>query len=135
MHTRATPASIQNRPCHPVISTKTPPSKGPAAAPTAAAAPHKDTARSCAWPVLATESRLSPHAKIVDPAAPLNEPASDHHFTGVGERDQHTGQDEEQQAELENPFAPEDIAQRTRGHDHRSSDQRITGYRPLQGID
>ena len=70
MHSTATPASIQNKPCHPVMSTKTPPTRGPAAAPTAAAAPHNDTALNCAWPVLATESRLSPQARIVAPAAP-----------------------------------------------------------------
>ena len=70
MQSTATPASIQNSPCHPVTSTSTPPSNGPAAAPTAAAAPHSDTARSCASPSLATDSRLSPHARMVAPAAP-----------------------------------------------------------------
>ena len=70
MQSTATPASIQNSPCHPVTSTSTPPSNGPAAAPTAAAAPHSDTARSCASPLLATESRLRPHARMVAPAAP-----------------------------------------------------------------
>ncbi len=70
MHSAPTPASIQNSPCHPVKSTSRPPSNGPAAAPTAAAAPHKDTARSCASPSLATERRLSPQARMVAPAAP-----------------------------------------------------------------
>ena len=70
MHSTATPASIQNSPCHPVTSTSTPPSSGPAAAPTAAAAPHRDTARSWASPSLATESRLRPQARMVAPAAP-----------------------------------------------------------------
>ena len=93
MQSRPTPASIQNKPCHPVMSTKTPPSKGPAAAPTAAAAPHSDTAFNCAWPVLATESRLSPQAKIVAPAAPLDHAPGDHHSAGVGKRDENTGDD------------------------------------------
>ncbi len=70
MHSAATPASTQNSPCHPETSTRKPPSNGPAAAPTAAAAPHSDTARSCASPLFATDSRLSPHARIVAPAAP-----------------------------------------------------------------
>ena len=70
MQTTATPASSQKSPCQPVSSTKTPPSSGPAAAPTAAAAPHRDTARSWACPLLATDSRLRPHARIVAPAAP-----------------------------------------------------------------
>ena len=34
-------ASIQNRPCQPVESTSTPPTRGPIAAPTADAAPHR----------------------------------------------------------------------------------------------
>ena len=46
MHTTPTTASTQKSPCQPVTSTSTPPSSGPAAAPTAAAAPHSDTARS-----------------------------------------------------------------------------------------
>src|SRR5689334_9668173 len=70
MHTTAITASTQNNPCQPVSSTSTPPSRGPAAAPTAAAAPQSETARSCACPLLATESKLNPQARIVDPAAP-----------------------------------------------------------------
>ena len=58
------------------MSTSTPPTSGPAAAPTAAAAPHSDTARSCWSPLVATDSRLSPHARIVAPAAPwMSRPA------------------------------------------------------------
>lgn len=49
-HSRAITASIQNSPCHPVTSTSAPPTKGPAAAPAADAAPHSDTARICASP-------------------------------------------------------------------------------------
>src|SRR6476469_2232499 len=70
MHTTAITASTHKRPCHPLSSTSAPPSRGPAAAPTAAAAPQRDTARSCASPVLDTEIRLSPHDRIVAPAAP-----------------------------------------------------------------
>src|SRR5262245_59346659 len=70
MHTAAMAASIQNRPCQPVVSASTPPTSGPAAAPTAEAAPHSDTARSRASPVLATEIRLIPHARMVAPDAP-----------------------------------------------------------------
>ena len=76
MHSTATPASIQNKPCHPVESTSRPPSRGPAAAPTAAAAPQSETARRFASPVVATDSRLSPQARIVAPAAPwISRPA------------------------------------------------------------
>ena len=76
MHTVAIAAPTQNRPCQPVTSTRTPPSNGPAAAPTAAAAPHSDTARSCSCPLLATDNRLRPQARIVAPAAPwTNRPA------------------------------------------------------------
>ena len=76
MHTTPMTASTQKRPCHPVTVTSTPPMSGPAAAPTAAAAPQSDTARSWAWSLLATDSRLSPQARIVAPAAPwMNRPA------------------------------------------------------------
>ncbi len=70
MHSTATPASIQNSPCHPVTPTRTPPTSGPAAAPTAAAAPHSETARKFSSPFVATDSRLSPQARMVAPAAP-----------------------------------------------------------------
>ena len=76
MQTSPTTASIQNSPCQPVRSTSRPPTSGPAAAPTAAAAPHSETARSCSAPELATVSRLSPQARMVAPAAPwMNRPA------------------------------------------------------------
>ena len=131
----ATPASIQNSPCHPVMSTSTPPSSGPAAAPTAAAAPHSDTARSCASPLLATDSRLRPQARIVAPAAPWMTPSGDHHAAGLGERDQHARDDEQQQAELEDPLAAEDVTQRAGRDDHGGADQRVAGHRPLQRVD
>ena len=70
MHTAATPASIQNNPCQPVSSTRTPPSSGPAAAPTPAAAPQSETARSLPSSGVPTVSRLRPHARIVAPDAP-----------------------------------------------------------------
>ena len=63
-------ASIQNNPCQPVESTSSPPTSGPAAAPTADAAPHSDTARSRSDPDDATVSRLNPEARMVQPAAP-----------------------------------------------------------------
>ena len=135
MQTTATPASIQNSPCQPVMSTSTPPSSGPAAAPTAAAAPHSDTARSCASPALATDSRLSPQARMVAPAAPWMHAPGDHHAAGLGQRDQHARDDEQQQAELEDPLAAEDVTQRARRDDHRGADQRVAGHRPLQRVD
>ena len=70
MQAAAIAASIQNRPCHPVESTSSPPTSGPAAAPTADAAPHSDTARSRSDPDDATVSKLSPEARMVEPAAP-----------------------------------------------------------------
>ena len=70
MQTTATPASTQKSACQLATSTRTPPSSGPAAAPTAAAAPQSETARSWDSPGFATESRLSPQARIVAPAAP-----------------------------------------------------------------
>src|SRR6195952_4843907 len=70
MQRAPTTASIQNRPCHPVTWSSTPPITGPPAAPAAAAAPHRVTARICAGPDEATESRLNPQARIVAPAAP-----------------------------------------------------------------
>ena len=76
MQPTATPASIQNSPCQPVMSTRTPPSSGPAAAPTAAAAPHSDTNFSRWSPDVATVRRLRPQARIVAPAAPwISRPA------------------------------------------------------------
>ena len=70
MQAAATTASTQNKPCQPQTPTSSPPTSGPSAAPIAEAAPHSDTARSWAFPVLATESRLNPQARIVEPAAP-----------------------------------------------------------------
>jgi hypothetical protein len=70
MQHAAIAASIQNRPSHPVESTSKPPTRGPAAAPTADAAPQSDTARIRSVPDEATVSKLSPEARIVEPAAP-----------------------------------------------------------------
>src|SRR5262249_44047769 len=49
---------------------RTPPSNGPAAPPAADAAPHIVIAFIWPAPSESTESRLIPHARIVDPAAP-----------------------------------------------------------------
>ena len=70
MHAAAIAASIQNRPCQPVVSTSTPPTNGPSAPPPADAAPHNVTARICDGPEDATDSRLMPQARIVAPDAP-----------------------------------------------------------------
>ena len=70
MQTAATSASIQNRPCQPVLLTSRPPTRGPAAAPAAEAAPQVVIARIWPAPEALTDSRLIPHARIVDPAAP-----------------------------------------------------------------
>ena len=76
MHTPATAASTQNSPCQLVSSTRTPPSSGPAAAPTPAAAPQSETARSLPSSGVPTDSRLSPQARIVAPDAPwMHRPA------------------------------------------------------------
>ena len=132
MHTPATPASTQNRPCQLVTSTRTPPSSGPRAAPTPAAAPQSETARnrpSCGVP---TVSRLSPQARIVAPEAPwMQRPA----MTISPEVDSAIStheRDEEQQAELEDALPTEHVAQRTGGHDGRGTHQRVAGDRPLQ---
>jgi hypothetical protein len=69
-HAAPIAASIQNSPCQPVEPTSAPPTRGPTAAPTADAAPHTETARSCVGPVVATDNRLSPQASTVEPAAP-----------------------------------------------------------------
>ena len=69
-HAAATAASIQNRVCQPLRSTSRPPRSGPAAAPAAEAAPQIVIARICAAPDEATDSRLIPQARIVEPAAP-----------------------------------------------------------------
>src|SRR5262249_52381769 len=61
---------IQNRPCHPVVATSTPPSNGPSAPPPADAAPQIVTAFICPEPDEATDSRLMPQARIVAPDAP-----------------------------------------------------------------
>jgi hypothetical protein len=45
MQAAAMAASIQKRPCQPVVSASSPPISGPAAAPTAEAAPHNVMAR------------------------------------------------------------------------------------------
>ncbi len=63
-------ASTQKRACQPTVSTSAPPRSGPRAAPAADAAPQRATARICAAPVAATDSRLSPQASSVEPAAP-----------------------------------------------------------------
>ena len=68
--TAAIAASIQNRPCQPVVSTSTPPISGPSAPPAADAAPHNVTAFICDGPDEATDSRLMPQARIVAPDAP-----------------------------------------------------------------
>ena len=85
----ATPASIQNRPCQPVTSTSTPPSSGPAAAPTAAAAPHSDTARSCASPLVGDRQQAQAAGQDGRAGRALDDPSGDHHAAGLGERDQH----------------------------------------------
>src|SRR4051812_19377214 len=69
-HAAAMAASIQNKPCQPVVSTSTPPSSGPSAPPAADAAPHSVIAFICAEPDEATDSRLMPQARIVAPDAP-----------------------------------------------------------------
>src|SRR5262249_61305208 len=69
-HASAMPASIQNRPCQPVESTRMPPTSGPIAAPAADAAPHSVIARICPAPDEATDKRLMPQARIVAPDAP-----------------------------------------------------------------
>ena len=75
-HSTAMTASIQNSPCQPSVDASRPPTSGPAAAPTADAAPQSVTARSWALPVFDAESRLMPHARIVAPAAPwMHRPA------------------------------------------------------------
>ena len=63
-------ASIQNRPCQPVVSTSTPPTSGPRAPPPADAAPHSVIAFSCPAPDEATDRRLIPQARMVAPDAP-----------------------------------------------------------------
>src|SRR4051794_10410481 len=63
-------ASIQNRPCQPVVSTSTPPTSGPAAPPPAEAAPQSVIAFSWPAPEEATDSRLIPQARIAAPDAP-----------------------------------------------------------------
>ena len=70
MQTAAIAASIQKSPCHPLSSTRRPPTSGPAAAPPADAAPQIVIAFSSPAPDEATESRLMPQARIVEPAAP-----------------------------------------------------------------
>ena len=70
MQTAAIAASIQNKPCQPVESTRRPPTNGPSAAPAADAAPHNVIAFIWAAPDAATESRLMPQARMVEPAAP-----------------------------------------------------------------
>src|SRR4051794_1100605 len=70
MHPAAIAASIQNSPCQPLSSTRTPPTSGPAAAPAAEAAPQIVIARIWAAPDDATDKRLIPHARIVAPDAP-----------------------------------------------------------------
>ena len=70
MQAAAIAASIQNRPCQPVVSTSRPPTSGPAAAPAADAAPQIVIAFICPAPLAATDSRLIPQARIVEPAAP-----------------------------------------------------------------
>src|SRR3954465_1934365 len=70
MQAAAIAASIQNRPCQPVVSTSTPPTSGPSAAPAADAAPHSVIAFICPAPDAATDNRLIPQARIVAPEAP-----------------------------------------------------------------
>src|SRR5205809_896161 len=70
IHAAAIAASIQNSPCQPLSSTSTPPTRGPAAAPAAEAAPQSVIARICPAPAASTDNRLMPHARIVEPAAP-----------------------------------------------------------------
>ena len=64
----------------------------------------------------------------------LDHPAGDHHATGLGERDQDAGQDEQQQAELEDLLAAEHVAERPGRDDHRGADQGVPGDRPLQVV-
>ena len=71
-------ASIQNRPCQPVVSTSTPPTSGPSAPPAADAAPQSVIAFICAGPDEATDSRLMPQARIVAPDGALDHAAGDH---------------------------------------------------------
>ena len=132
MQTAAIAASIQNRPCQPVVSTSTPPISGPSAPPAADAAPHSVTARICDGPDEATDSRLMPQARIVapdapwiirpptTPAAPVDSAISAHE------------RDEQREPGDEHLAAPEHVAERARGDDHGGADERIAGHRPLQ---
>ena len=70
MQTAAMAASIQKSPCQPLSSTSRPPTSGPAAAPPADAAPQTVMARISPVPEDATDRRLIPHARMVEPAAP-----------------------------------------------------------------
>ena len=51
----------------------------------------------------------------------------------VDEGDEDARDDEQQQAQLEDPLAPEYVTQRARRHDDGGAHERVAGHRPLQG--
>ena len=131
-HASAIAASIQNRPCQPVVSTSTPPTSGPRAPPPADAAPHSVIAFSCPAPDEATDSRLMPQARIVapdapwiirpptTPAAPVESAISAHEAMNSASPPRNTLR------------RPKHVAERPGGDDHGGADERVAGHRPLQ---
>ena len=130
--TAAIAASIQNRPCQPVVSTSTPPSSGPSAPPAADAAPHSVTALQLS--LARRDDRQQAHPAGQDRRArrALDHPPADHAGGAGRERDQHARGDEQREAAKEHLAAPEHVAERARGHDHGRADERVAGHRPLQ---
>ena len=105
---------------------------GPSAAPAADAAPQSVIAFICPAPDAATDSRLMPQARIVAPAAPwIIRPPTTPAAAGR-QRDQHARGDEQREPAEEDLAAPEHVAERARGDDHRGADERVAGHRPLQ---
>ena len=129
---RRSPASIQNRPCQPVVSTSTPPISGPSAPPAADAAPHSVIA--FIWPGPDDGDRQQAHAAGEDRRAgrALDHAPADDAGGARGQRDQHARGDEQREAGEEDLAAPEHVAERARGHDHGGADERVAGHRPLQ---
>src|SRR5918994_5727244 len=87
MHPGATPASIQNCPCHPVMSMSTPPSSGPAAAPTAT--------RLDAVPLLVGAGQQArPGHQNRRPGRALDDAFGDHDPAGLRDSDEDARRDE-----------------------------------------
>ena len=114
----AIPASIQNSACHPAVSTRTPPTSGPAAAPIAEAAPQRDSSEALR-PGGGNREQTQATSQDRRARRPLYGVAADDTGGSVGHGDQGTGDDEQGQAAEKDAAAAKHVAESASRDDER----------------